>query len=305
MVTMPSKHNRYDDRLWGWMIIDKEKHMTSMSVTRAVKRLTKAKKVGHAGTLDPLATGILPVAINQATSLIPELMTFKKEYIFTVAWGVSTDTDDCLGQTIHTNSLRPSAQDINNVLSDFTGYISQTPPRFCAAKINGVPAYQSARKGQEVILSSRTIHIENISIIAHNTDSTTFQVICGTGTYVRSLARDIAEKLGTLGHIKTLHRSWVGPFKKGIKTNVMTNNPYWKQYLISPSAVLSHMPSCVLCPLSVEKLWHGQVITAPEQSPPLTTGRVVCYDEKDNLVGMGLFEAKSIIPVRCFIRSNG
>jgi len=287
---------------WGWIIIDKASHMTSMSVTRRIKRLTQSKKVGHAGTLDPLATGILPVAINQATCLIPELMAFEKQYVFTVSWGASTDTDDCLGNVSQKSSARPRAQDIEKVLPAFTGAISQVPPHFCAAKIKGVPAYRSARKGEKVHLSPRTISISNLTLLDHTEDSATFQVVCGTGTYVRSLARDIAHQLGTLGHITKLHRSWVGPFHHGITIDDLLDRSSCLSHLMPPEQVLFKRPHCVLSSESVQDLWHGKTINAPMQTPPLTKGGVVCYDTENTLVAMGFLDKEKINPVRCFIR---
>jgi tRNA pseudouridine55 synthase len=290
---------------WGWIIIDKDSDMTSMSVTRQIKKKT-GLKIGHAGTLDPLATGILPLALGQTTHLIPEIMSFKKSYAFTVQWGQSTDTDDSLGKIIETTSVRPSEKNIQKALFAFRGEISQTPPFFSAVKIKGRPAYHAARKGEKIFLKSRKIFIDELQLIEHNKHQSKFHVCCGSGTYVRSLARDIARQTGTLGHITQLRRTSVGPFQRGSKIqDLLKNHNHWKAHLLPPQSILFKMPYCYLCQEDVVRLWQGQKIHVKETYPLFTKGRIVCYNSEMVLVAIGFFDKGEISPVRCFIRKNG
>lgn len=290
---------------FGWIIVDKPIGMTSMAVTRRIKRITGSKKVGHAGTLDPLASGILPVALESATRLIPDLMTCPKHYDFTVEWGTSTTTDDCLGDIIASSAVRPTPCAIEAALPAFTGTIDQMPPQFCAAKINGVPAYTAARKGQSVALSSRRITVHQLTL-THATDhNATFSVVCGTGTYVRSLARDIAVSVGTLGHVTQLRRTWVGPFSTGHTMDDLDAAPCWTQHMMDPAIVFSNDPHCVLSDDLVQLLWNGQMIPADLLPSPLTTGKIICYDEERSLVAIGWSSHDGVKPMRCFIGING
>lgn len=196
----------------GWINLWKPVGMSSMQAVAAVRRHLSAKKIGHAGTLDPMADGILPIALGEATKLIPLLHDDLKTYRFGVTWGVTTNTDDIEGEVTATSDVRPTQSDIETVLPQFIGDIDQVPPAFSAIKINGQRAYALARAGQEVVITPRRIYVDALTLISHDTDSSVFEVTCGTGTYVRSLARDMAQKLGTLGHCGFITRVNVGKF---------------------------------------------------------------------------------------------
>ena len=196
----------------GWVVLDKPEGMTSTAAVGAIKRLFNAQKAGHAGTLDPLATGILPIALGEATKTVPYIVDGAKSYRFTVRWGIETDTDDSEGQVTESGGRTPSPAEIEKVLPRFTGEIMQTPPRFSAIKINGERAYDLAREGAEVELDARPVVIDRLVIAETRGDETVLEAECGKGTYVRSLARDIGRMLGTHGHVTQLRRTHVGPF---------------------------------------------------------------------------------------------
>lgn len=196
----------------GWLIIDKPEGMSSAHVVGKIKRLFKAKKVGHGGTLDPLATGVLPIALGEATKALTYILDSTKAYRFEVKWGEARSTDDREGEITATSPHRPEPQDIENTLPAFTGPIEQIPPAFSALKVNGKRAYALAREGHDVVLAPRNVEIYSLTLLETSPDSATFEVVCSKGTYVRSLARDIALHLGTCGHVITLRRTMAGPF---------------------------------------------------------------------------------------------
>ena len=198
----------------GWVNLDKPVGLTSTQALGKVRRYLNAGKAGHAGTLDPLATGILPIALGEATKTIPYVQDAIKSYRFTVKWGAQSNTDDSEGEIIATSDARPSAEEITALLPNYIGEITQTPPQFSAIKIDGQRAYDLARKGQDVKIKSRTVYIESLTLDEHKTDESIFTVICGKGTYVRSLARDFGADLGCLGHIIALRRLSVGAFEE-------------------------------------------------------------------------------------------
>ncbi len=196
----------------GWVVLDKPQGMTSTAAVGAIKRLYNAQKAGHAGTLDPLATGILPIALGEATKTVPYIVDGAKSYRFTVRWGIETDTDDSEGQATSSGGRIPSPEELVEVLPRFTGEIMQTPPRYSAIKIDGERAYDLAREGVEVELEARPVVIDRLEIAATRGEETQLEADCGKGTYVRSLARDIGRLLGTYGHVTQLRRIRVGPF---------------------------------------------------------------------------------------------
>ncbi len=196
----------------GWVVLDKPVGMTSTQAVGAVKRIFGAKKAGHAGTLDPLASGILPIALGEGTKTVPYVMDGRKAYRFTVRWGVETNTDDSEGRAVGTTQDRPARDAVEALLPRFTGVIAQVPPRFSAIKIQGERAYDLARDGEVVELQARDVSIERLSIVAHDGETTELEAECGKGTYVRAIARDMGRALGCLGHIVALRRTRVGPF---------------------------------------------------------------------------------------------
>lgn len=197
----------------GWLILDKPVGPTSAALVGRAKRLFDAAKVGHAGTLDPLASGVLPLAFGEATKTVSLVMDGRKSYRFTVRWGIATTTDDAAGSVTGTSAVLPSAASIGAALSGFIGRIDQVPPDFSAIKLAGERAYDLARKGTLPALVARTVEIEQLVLLAcPDPEHAEFRVDCGKGTYVRSLARDLAQALGTLGHVTALRRTRVGRF---------------------------------------------------------------------------------------------
>ena len=216
----PDRPKRRD--ISGWVILDKGVGMTSTHAVAVVKRAFNAKKAGHAGTLDPLASGILPIALGEATKTVPFVMDGRKAYRFTVAWGVETDTDDAEGRPVATSDLRPSREAVEAALPRFIGAIEQVPPRFSAIKIQGERAYDLARDGEVVELVARPVQIDRLAVVEHDGDRTVIEAECGKGTYVRALARDLGRVLGCNGHVAALRRTRVGPFAEAEACDVAT-----------------------------------------------------------------------------------
>jgi tRNA pseudouridine55 synthase len=197
----------------GWICLDKAVGETSTQAVASVKRLFGAAKAGHAGTLDPLATGALPIALGDATKTVPFVQDGRKVYRFTVTWGEETDSDDAEGKVVATSGARPSADAVVAVLPEFTGDIMQKPPAFSALKVDGQRAYDLARSGEPVDLAERPVSIHRLVLVeTPDADHAVFEAECGKGTYVRALARDIGRRLGCLGHVVALRRMVVGPF---------------------------------------------------------------------------------------------
>ncbi len=204
----------------GWLILNKPYDMSSTQAVGKIKWLYSAKKGGHAGTLDPLATGILPIALGEATKTVPFVQDGIKVYEFDLKWGSATTTDDIEGDVVATSEVRPTKAELEAILPQFTGTVTQIPPAFSAIKINGERAYDLARAGEKVDMPPRDVQIETFDLIVHGEDFSTFRVTCQKGTYVRALARDIAELLGTKGHVSRLHRAAVGPFTDKDATSI-------------------------------------------------------------------------------------
>jgi tRNA pseudouridine55 synthase len=196
----------------GWVNLNKPSGMSSNAALSKVKRALGFPKIGHAGTLDPLASGILPLALGEATKLVQYMMDDDKIYTFTVTWGEQRTTDDSEGTIINTSPDRPTRTQIESLLPAFVGEISQLPPQYSALKIDGERAYNLAREGQTVELKPRAVHVYELTLVSATDDTATFRCVCGKGTYVRSLARDFGLKLGCFGYISALNRDAVGPF---------------------------------------------------------------------------------------------
>lgn len=197
----------------GWLAIDKPVDITSTQVVGRVKRLFNAQKAGHGGTLDPLADGILPIALGEATKTAQWAMDGDKEYVFTIRWGVSTDSQDREGAVIAESTVRPTGEDIKAALSDFVGTIQQVPPKYSAIKVDGERAYDLARDGETFELPSREVELFEAELVnIHDADHAEFRIVTGKGFYVRALARDLSAKLGAEGHVSALRRTRVGAF---------------------------------------------------------------------------------------------
>ncbi|WP_295313088.1 tRNA pseudouridine(55) synthase TruB [Roseobacter sp.] len=197
----------------GWLVVDKPAGMTSTSVVNKVRWAFDAKKAGHAGTLDPDATGVLAVALGEATKTVPYVTDALKAYEFTVRLGQATNTDDAEGEVIAQSDLRPDDEAIKEALQSFIGDIEQVPPQFSAVKIDGERAYKRARDGEEMEIAARPLYVDSLLLTDRpDADHVTLEMVCGKGGYVRSVARDLGEALGCFGHVRELRRTWSGPF---------------------------------------------------------------------------------------------
>ena len=214
---MSSVNNNLD----GWIIINKDIGMTSRQVVNIIKKTIKVKKIGHAGTLDPLATGVLALAVGRATKSVQYVMEGMKKYIFVIKWGISTDTQDAEGKVLSKSNKKLNKIKLKKILKSIVGEINQVPPRFSAIKVNGKRAYDLARKGEKFNLNPRKVFLKKIEILYEKEDRTTFEIECGKGFYVRSLVRDICKKLDIDGHVIDLKRTVSEPFdiKKSISVN--------------------------------------------------------------------------------------
>lgn len=247
----------------GWINLDKPAGMTSTQAVGKVRWLFQAQKAGHAGTLDPLATGILPIALGEATKTIPYIQDAEKIYTFRIIWGEARTTDDAEGDICETSDVRPSKAEIEAILPDFTGEITQIPPQFSAIKIEGQRAYDLARKGETVDIKPRQVYIDELILLDCTKDGADFEVVCGKGTYMRSLARDIAKKLGTCGHLIDLRREAVGPFatENAISLDFLENlsqSPELETALLPVESGLDDIPALDLVDSEAARLLNGQ-----------------------------------------------
>jgi len=250
----------------GWLVIDKPAGVTSAAVVAAVRRATHAAKVGHGGTLDPLATGVLPIALGEATKTVSYVMDGSKIYRFTIRWGEQRNTDDAEGDVVNVSEVRPTEEAIRAVLPRFIGEIDQVPPIFSAVKVAGQRAYALARAEIPVELESRTVRVEGIELIdMPDADHAVFEVIAGKGTYMRALARDLAVALGTVGHVAALRRNSVGPFTESAaipldKIDSLGHSDGLKEHLLPVGAALDGIPALNLTEAEGRRLQRGQPV---------------------------------------------
>ena len=264
------RSNRVDVN--GWIILDKPYAMTSTQAVSRLKYLYNAKKAGHAGTLDPLASGILPVAFGEATKTVPFVQDGEKSYRFTVRWGAETTTDDLEGAVTETSGLRPEPAEILAQLPRFIGEISQVPPAFSAIKVDGERAYDLARVGETVELAARTISVHDLRLISSNADEAVIEADCGKGTYVRAIARDLGRALGCFGHVSALRRTRVGPFSEAdaIDLDLLTNEPDLRAAsLLNVEAGLLQVPCVVVDSTLAARLRRGQSIILRGRDAPV------------------------------------
>ena len=264
------RSNRVDVN--GWIILDKPYAMTSTQAVSRLKYLYNAKKAGHAGTLDPLASGILPVAFGEATKTVPFVQDGEKSYRFTVRWGAETTTDDLEGAITKTSGLRPEPAEILAQLSSFIGEISQVPPAFSAIKVDGERAYDLSRAGETVELAARTISVHDLRLISSNADEAVIEADCGKGTYVRAIARDLGRALGCFGHVSALRRTRVGPFSEAdaIDLDLLTNEPDSRAAsLLNVEAGLLQVPCVVVDSTLAARLRRGQSIILRGRDAPV------------------------------------
>ncbi|MEM7696059.1 MAG: tRNA pseudouridine(55) synthase TruB [Pseudomonadota bacterium] len=259
------KRGRPKNQLDGWLILDKPIGMTSTQALGAVKRILQPAKAGHAGTLDPLATGMLPLAFGEATKTVPFVVDGTKRYRFTATFGAETDTDDADGTVIATSDVRPDAAAIEGALAAFTGDIFQTPPKFSAIKINGQRAYDLAREGAEVEIKPRPVRIDSLTLLSFDGQNAVLEAVCGKGTYVRALARDLARALGTAGHVTALRRTAVGPFGErdmvtleALRAGINDPQALVDAHLRAPGDGLSTLEAVVVDKVAAARLRQGQ-----------------------------------------------
>jgi tRNA pseudouridine55 synthase len=286
----------------GWVVLDKPVGMTSTHAVAVVKRAYSAKKAGHAGTLDPLASGLLPIALGEATKTVPFVMDGRKAYQFTVAWGSQTNTDDTEGSVVATSEKRPDEAAIAALLPRFTGTILQVPPKFSAIKIAGERAYDLARDGEEVQLEPRPVEIDALRIVAHTAETTTFEAECGKGTYVRAIARDLGIALGCLGHVAHLRRTRVGPFAVADATTVeaLRESAEGTEAALRPvEAALSLIPQIMIHRDAALRLKRGQSVLLRGRDAPVQA-EAVYATSGGILIATGSIENGELIPHRVF-----
>ncbi|HEY0919642.1 tRNA pseudouridine(55) synthase TruB [Devosia sp.] len=257
----------------GWLVLDKPYDMTSTQAVGRVRWLFGARKAGHAGTLDPLATGILPIALGEATKTVPAVQDGTKIYRFTLGWGTQTSTDDAEGEVVATSAHRPARADVEALLPRFTGAILQRPPAFSAIKVDGERAYDLARAGEAVVLAPRPVFVERLALLRHGPDESDFEMACEKGTYVRALARDLAEALGTRGHVTRLHRAAVGPFSDEDAVSLAALEaaalPARDGLLLPVAAGLAGLPELRLTPDQASAIRHGNPVLLTGAGAPL------------------------------------
>ncbi len=293
----------------GWLILDKPQGLTSNQALGRLKRLFSPKKVGHAGTLDPLATGVLPVAFGEATKTVAHAVDCAKAYDFTIRWGIETDTDDAEGKAVRTSDARPDPGAIEAALPAFLGNVLQTPPSYSAIKVDGERAYDLARDGEVVELAPRIVEIYNLVLVALLApDLTHFTCDCGKGTYVRSIARDLGRVLGCYGHIASLRRTCVGPFHQENAISLETleslsNSDGGQDALLSTiipvETALDGIPALAVSGDDAARLKRGQPILIRGGNAPILKGPIYATS-RGVLVAIGEVERGEMHPVRVF-----
>jgi tRNA pseudouridine55 synthase len=291
----------------GWLILDKDVGQTSTAAVAALKRLFRAKKVGHAGTLDPLASGVLPIAFGEATKTVSFVMDGQKAYRFKVRWGVETDTDDSEGRALSESAKRPSAEAIRALLPNFTGRIEQTPPRYSALKIEGERAYNLAREGEDVVLAARPVDVHCLTLSEiPDADHAVFETECGKGTYVRALARDMGRALGCLGHVCKLRRTRVGSFceQEAVRLAELhglndAENGDLTSSLLPVESGLAAVPALQVSRADADRLALGQSVLLRGRDAPLLAG-MVSVSTHGSLVALAEIEQGALKPRRIF-----
>ncbi len=294
----------------GWLIVDKPAGMTSTDVVNRVRRGFDAQKAGHGGTLDPLATGLLPVAFGAATKTVPYVMDGTKLYHFTLRIGEARDTDDADGQVTATSAVRPTDDQFRNALAAFQGEIMQVPPVFSAIKVAGERAYDMAREGRAPVLEPRPARVDRFALVDRpDADTAVFEVQSGKGVYMRSLARDLAVACGTVGHVSALRRLRVGPFRERDAISLdkclsgEDNAPASPELLLPVATALADIPALALTPSEAAGLQHGQAISLvelmgriPEQADP--AGGVARAMDGGRVIGLCRLEDGWLKPER-------
>jgi tRNA pseudouridine55 synthase len=294
----------------GWVILDKPIGMTSTQAVAVVKRLFNAKRAGHAGTLDPLASGGLPIALGEATKTVPFVMDGRKRYRFMVCWGEERDTDDTEGRVVKTSELRPSAEAISALLPRFTGLIEQIPPQYSAIKVQGERAYDLARDGETVELAPRPVEIHHLSLVEQvDRNLSVFEAECGKGTYVRALARDMGRILGCFGHICALRRTLVGPFTESdmipleeleaLCNRAASGEGSLADALLPVETALDDIPALAVTRADAARLHRGQAVLLRGRDAPNSSGTVY-VTVAGRLLALAEIGNGELIPKRVF-----
>jgi tRNA pseudouridine55 synthase len=289
----------------GWVVLDKPQGMTSTQAVGAVKRILEAQKAGHAGTLDPLATGVLPIALGEATKTVPFAVDGDKAYRFTVRFGAETDTDDAEGEVVRTSEKAPMLDHIEALLPGFTGEISQVPPRYSAIKVDGHRAYDLARDGEVVELAPRIVAIDDLRLVdMPDAQTAVFEAECGKGTYVRAIARDLGRELGCFGHVIALRRTRVGGFLEAdaislqeLEAGVQSGD--LKGCLLPVEAALDDVPGLGVGPNDAAALARGQAVLVRGRDAPVLTGAAWAHF-KGQILALGELEKGAFRPTRVF-----
>jgi tRNA pseudouridine55 synthase len=291
----------------GWLIFDKPEGMTSTQAVSRVKRLYEAAKAGHAGTLDPLATGVLPIALGEATKTVPFVVEGSKQYRFTVRFGAETDTDDSDGKIVAASDKRPSSAEIEAGLADFTGEIEQVPPRYSALKVDGARAYDLARDEEDFELKARRVSVESLTLVDHpDPDHCVLEAHCGKGTYVRALARDLGRALGALGHVAALRRTRVGPFGEdqavtltALDALAESDREALLNALTPVETALCDIPALAVSGPDADRLRRGQPVLLRGRDAPIVEGMVYAMS-RGMLVAVGEVSKGELKPKRIF-----
>ncbi len=298
------------DRINGWLVLDKPLELTSTRAVGIVRRIFNAQKAGHAGTLDPLATGILPIALGEATKTVSNVMEGGKIYEFTVKWGAETTTDDLEGDVTSTSLKRPTEEEVAELLPIFIGNILQTPPAFSAIKINGKRAYDLARSGEKVEIKAREVNIYDLSIKNFIEDEEmTFIAECGKGTYIRSLARDIGRELGCLGHVSRLRRLKSGPFTENMsisleKLEELSHSAAARDVLLDQlcpiETALDDIPALAINEDDAARVRLGQAVLLKGRDAPIIKGPAYAMSGSD-IVALGVVSQGEFKPARVIV----
>ena len=292
----------------GWLILDKPLGMSSTQAVAIVKRLYGAQKAGHAGTLDPLATGLLPIALGEATKTVPYVMDGRKIYGFTVRWGEETSTDDAEGEIVARSDIRPAPEAVTALLPRFTGTIMQVPPAFSAIKIDGERAYDLARDGETVTLEPRPIDVHRLDLVeTPDADTAVFAAECGKGTYVRALARDMGRVLGVRGHVVRLRRLLVGPFDEASMVKLDDLRAAAEEGQEATDALLAPVETALVDLAEVRigeaeafRLRNGQSFLLRGRDAP-GEGETVYATRAGQLIAIGTVEQGTFQPLRVFV----
>jgi tRNA pseudouridine55 synthase len=293
----------------GWLVLDKPLGLTSTQAVGKVRRLFDAQKAGHGGTLDPLATGVLPIALGEATKTVPFVMEGAKGYCFTLRWGQGTATDDAEGAVTETSVVRPDEAAIRAALPAFTGEIRQVPPIFSAIKVAGQRAYDLARRDEAVELAARSVRIDSFELLSQDDrDQASFQVTCGKGTYIRALARDLGHLLGTCAHVTALRRTATGPFTlvhaiSLDRLEALGHSAAALEALLPVQTGLDDIPALPLTEVEASRLRNGQAVSLlargnRDLAKLLSKGSLACAMTAGRPVAIVRYEAGDIRPVR-------